>query len=403
MAKIDKSKGTIYIHKTKKGFAAVFETESGKKLPLSSFKPDNDSLNGIQGELSRIKGKPVKLITDKGQEVFSLIAESQTENVASTNNRPPMRDSFDIAKTLLPIGTQKALASVKNPDNFYLKLCKGARYDEDRESGEKKFFSFKSSRSGSGMLVKANYGNVNFQAINHRHNHVISSLGFTEQEDTLVRFSGTAIGRWVIGLGNTSVYENGMTLHHVFGIPYIPASSIKGMLRTWVINECFGFEEDSEQQALKNRIFQRIFGFGNSSEEDAENEDDGEGGQKGEIYFFDAFPTGPIDIEPDVMNNHYQSYYEGKTPPGDWINPNPIFFLTARNGSFIFNLGARKSSQLPLTASLLGIEKLTEKFEDEDPIEHMTLLSLTFKWLKDALAYNGVGAKTAIGYGRIRV
>ena len=44
----------------------------------------------------------------------------------------------------------------------------------------------------------------------------------------------------VVGLGGESVYETSITLHHIYGIPYIPASSIKGVVRSWIITEVFG-------------------------------------------------------------------------------------------------------------------------------------------------------------------
>jgi CRISPR-associated protein Cmr6 len=37
--------------------------------------------------------------------------------------------------------------------------------------------------------------------------------------------------RLVLGLGLPSFFENGITLHHIYGIPYIPASTFKGLLR----------------------------------------------------------------------------------------------------------------------------------------------------------------------------
>jgi CRISPR type III-B/RAMP module RAMP protein Cmr6 len=37
--------------------------------------------------------------------------------------------------------------------------------------------------------------------------------------------------RLVMGMGIPSFFENGITLHHIYGIPYIPSSSVKGLLR----------------------------------------------------------------------------------------------------------------------------------------------------------------------------
>ena len=68
--------------------------------------------------------------------------------------------------------------------------------------------------------------------------------------------------RFIIGLGGASVYDTGITLHHTYGIPYIPATSIKGTVRSWRILEP-DFKktgEDSEGLAIENEEFCRIFG-----------------------------------------------------------------------------------------------------------------------------------------------
>jgi len=51
-----------------------------------------------------------------------------------------------------------------------------------------------------------------------------------------------------IGLGAVSVYETSITLHHIYGVPYIPASAIKGSLRSYIIIDEF---EGNEKEALK--------------------------------------------------------------------------------------------------------------------------------------------------------
>ena len=45
--------------------------------------------------------------------------------------------------------------------------------------------------------------------------------------------------RMVVGLGSDHVQETNMTLDHVHGIPYLPGSAIKGIVRSWVIQEFF--------------------------------------------------------------------------------------------------------------------------------------------------------------------
>jgi len=45
--------------------------------------------------------------------------------------------------------------------------------------------------------------------------------------------------RLIVGLGNESIYETSMTLHHIYGFPYIPGSAIKGVTRNYYINDIY--------------------------------------------------------------------------------------------------------------------------------------------------------------------
>ena len=175
--------------------------------------------------------------------------------------------------------------------------------------------------------------------------------------------------RFIVGLGHESVYETSITLHHIYGIPYIPASAIKGVVRSYIIQEVFSNDgqnlKDAEKMALENEAFVNIFG----------SQD-----QEGNIIFFDAFPIEAPSIEPDVMNVHYPDYYsKDNIPPTDYQNPNPIYFLTVK-GKFKFVIAAKKGK--------LEDYKIADKTITE--------------WLKEALETHGIGAKTAVGYGRMK-
>jgi CRISPR-associated protein Cmr6 len=151
-----------------------------------------------------------------------------------------------------------------------------------------------------------------------------------------------------------------LTLHHIYGLPYIPASTIKGVVRSHILSEYF---DHKENEALKDKIFVEF--FGNQK-------------QAGKIIFLDAFPSSPPEITPDVMNPHYGDYYSEKKPPADYLTPNPIFFLTVKKTTFDFYLLAKKNSSL--LKKSLGDKKIND-------------------WLKSALHHHGIGAKTAVGYG----
>ncbi|RMG81249.1 MAG: type III-B CRISPR module RAMP protein Cmr6, partial [Bacteroidetes bacterium] len=106
--------------------------------------------------------------------------------------------------------------------------------------------------------------------------------------------------------------------------------------------------------------------------------------QKGKLTFYDAFPTSPPKIEVDIMNPHYADYYQGKTPPLDTLSPTPIPFLTVSGCDFQFLIGSRKEDYFNGT---IGENREEKSITD---------------WLYSALTTQGIGAKTAVGYGYMK-
>jgi len=250
-------------------------------------------------------------------------------------------------------------------DNFSLRLNKCASFDED------KFKFFKRDRKTKNIeLSKAFPENgLKIDDICDQHRETITKTGLELNKPIRLKPSW----RLIVGLGNESVYETGMTLHHIYGFPYIPGSAIKGVVRNWVINTLF----ENEEKALKNVGFCRIFGSPKKSEI---------GEQRGWISFFDAYPTEEPKIEFDVMNPHYGQYYTDETnkiPPADYLDPRPIFFLTVENTPFEFICGIKEKDNKPIEG---------EKIKG-NPLE------LVQEWLPKALSEHGIGAKTAVGYG----
>jgi len=162
--------------------------------------------------------------------------------------------------------------------------------------------------------------------------------------------------RLITGMGASSALEVGMILHHIYGVPYIPGSSLKGLLRYYLHKVA-----EWDVSGINN-----LFGMS-----------DGDNAAKGKIVFLDAFPEPGFQISVDIMNNHYQEYYMGDKPPADWMDPNPVKFLTVKNATFTFRL-----------------------FANTGDIEEATLKEIAEK-LAEALTESGIGAKTAVGYGRL--
>jgi len=72
-----------------------------------------------------------------------------------------------------------------------------------------------------------------------------------------VSFEATCAWRLIIGLGVSHPQETSMTLHHIYGIPYIPGSAVKGVTRHWII---LSKHDNSEEKAEKKEEFVEIFG-----------------------------------------------------------------------------------------------------------------------------------------------
>lgn len=161
-----------------------------------------------------------------------------------------------------------------------------------------------------------------------------------------------AESRFVTGLGRSHPVENGFAWHPTLGTPFLPGSSVKGMVGAWA---------KAEQEVKRDRILSIL----------------GSQGQVGRVRFLDAVPTDPVSLEADVMTPHYAGW-NPQQPPGDWCSPTPIPFLTTAPGTrFVF-----------------GVVPILSTQADD--------LDVVVDWLDQALRWAGAGAKTAVGYGRMQ-
>ncbi|MEJ2046035.1 MAG: RAMP superfamily CRISPR-associated protein [Reinekea sp.] len=162
--------------------------------------------------------------------------------------------------------------------------------------------------------------------------------------------------RLFIGLSGTGALETGCALNHCYGMPYIPGSTVKGVVLSWA---------EKHLPIDKQAIIQQLLGTPKTDELPD---------LAGLVNFYDAWwvpinNTGPFIQE--VVTSHHQEYYgnSGKTAATDLDSPIPNA-LIAVQGSFLFVLSGRADY----------CEKIIEI-------------------LNRALSDIGVGAKTAAGYG----
>ncbi len=210
--------------------------------------------------------------------------------------------------------------------------------------------------------------------------------------------------RLLIGHGNASATDVGLTVHHTWGVPVIPGSALKGLLAHYVDAvhgpddpEHEPWEQEGDQrtraeyqgvlwhdrhiQRGPGAVYRALFGAPDAREDGALRERGFDAGASaGLITFHDALymPKGGENDRPfagDVLTVHQKGYYDssGESWPNDYDSPNPVAFLTVRPGArFLF--------------ALSGPADWTELAE---------------RLLRDALASWGIGGKTSADYGRL--
>ncbi|MDD2340774.1 MAG: type III-B CRISPR module RAMP protein Cmr6 [Methanosarcina sp.] len=294
------------------------------------------------------------------------------------NNSRKNRRNNEYFEYILPSDTRKLIEeNIGSIDNYALKLNKASPFDYKDE----KFKFFEKDKKDVLINIEPNFSGINFSALSDRYRDSPKRLGLEVK-------SGIYKIDWklAIGLGNESVYETAIALHHIYGIPYISGSALKGVVRSYIILENFSKNKNgdidlknAEARALKDQGFCDLFGCPKESFY-------GESRQ-GKVIFFDAFPLSEPKIEPDIMNPHFDPYYSdnlNKTPPADYHDPKPIFFLVVKDTEYEFAVGIKEihDTNIPI-----GV------FKGKTP------LSAVCYWMEKTLKEHGIGAKSSVGYG----
>jgi CRISPR-associated protein Cmr6 len=183
--------------------------------------------------------------------------------------------------------------------------------------------------------------------------------------------------RFVTGLGLPHPVENGFAWHPTLGLPYLPATGVKGLLAAWLWTLS---RDDDQTDSVKEEAKERLRAWC-GVQDDA-----------GSLIFFDALPTAPPALAADVMTAHMGQWYaegggitdpdrEPQKVPADWHSPVPVPFLVVERGTFLFGIAPRPGAD----------------WGERKPASEV---AAALGALGEALAFLGAGAKTAVGYGR---
>ena len=262
--------------------------------------------------------------------------------------------------------------------------------------------------------------------------------------DGVLDLAAESVAPFATGLGIEHPLENGFAFLSPYGLPYLPGSGVKGVLRraaeelthremfgddsAWTLPaiwHLFGFEpwpkpktsQDVGEWATRVKGFpldgltvQTYLDaiFGNAKAEVRErilSADDPclallterHLHVRGALAFWDVVPQIPRnkDLDVEVMTPHYSHYYqerphdgEGSATPHDSGRPNPINFLVVPPGS---------SFTFRVACDVGRLQRVAPELAKDDAWKDLMRQAFyhAYEWL-------GFGAKTAVGYGAMQ-
>lgn len=234
-----------------------------------------------------------------------------------------------------------------------------------------------------------------------------SVLAQTVPAESLLRLEAIAQAPFTTGLGNEHPLENGFAFLNPYGLPYLPGSGVKGVLRQAARELASGdwgekhgrsvektFALHAGKECIPLSVLDALFGL--------ESKDGDKAHVRGALTFWDVIPQiapqdpkkpNQISLMVEIMTPHQSHYYQDKrerkagdsTTPHDSGQPNPIIFLTVppRSG-FTFHV----------VCDLVHLRRIAPKLAENN--QWKTLLTAAFE---HAFRWLGFGAKTAVGYG----
>ena len=234
-----------------------------------------------------------------------------------------------------------------------------------------------------------------------------------EASGELLPLDAVAVAPFTTGLGNEHPLENGFAFLNPYGVPYLPGSGVKGVLRQtcrelargdW--GGTHGWSEENRYPLPTNGAHMRnprsgelgrlsmldvLFGRATESGESEH--------VRGVLSFWDVIPqpdanSRDVSLMVEIMTPHQGHYYQqnaqmGSTSPHDSGQPVPISFLTVPPGwRFAFHV------RCDLARLARIAPDLAENGRWKELLEHA---------FAHAFAWCGFGAKTAVGYGAMQV
>ncbi|RKZ23633.1 type III-B CRISPR module RAMP protein Cmr6 [bacterium] len=240
----------------------------------------------------------------------------------------------------LPADTRKILEKDERCENFILRFRRYLGVEKEGNTRNEKIIGDILKK-----LVKEELKDLSLPVLK-RYAEAVNALKGEKVKMTL-----EVVEPLIVGAGSSGVLEGAeLILYPLYGFPYIPASSLKGIMRTFC----------EELGDMKEEDIEEIFG--------------GEG-KRGKLVVMDGIPED-VKLGVDILTCHYSPYYTKNEPPGDWHKIMPVYFPVVSEGRFVSYL----------------------IFQEDCPLKEKLL-----EVAKNGMELLGIGAKTRSGYGRMKV
>ncbi|HCF05558.1 MAG TPA: type III-B CRISPR module RAMP protein Cmr6 [Desulfomicrobiaceae bacterium] len=240
---------------------------------------------------------------------------------------------------------------------------------------------------------------------------VRQQAAFTCQGTTGFSLRATTVAPFTTGLGNEHPLENGFAFLWPYGLPYLPGSGVKGVVRRTaeelaegIWGDTCGWSHDpvsiiehgtgADTTRIALSAIDVLFG--------REPQGKDSPAVRGVLTFWDVIPQiAGSSLMVEIMTPHQTHYYQqrtdrqsgGSTSPHDSGQPNPISFLTIPPGStFVFHVLCDTERLKRIAPSLFQEENGTARWQN---LLHTAFIH-AFSWF-------GFGAKTAVGYGAMEI
>jgi CRISPR-associated protein Cmr6 len=157
--------------------------------------------------------------------------------------------------------------------------------------------------------------NVTADLLKRKHNDMDDyCASFPSEKYEEIVICATLTTPLITGIGESHPHEVSMVFDHNMGIPYVPASGVKGIVRfahtlSIFLDKNGEVKEPYKDQEYLDEAKEDIPDIFGGEKKIVDQEKEKKIILRGRVVFLDAYPAKIPDLHIDIMNPHYAPYY----------------------------------------------------------------------------------------------